>query len=82
MKLKLHIFQNGNHQIFLPRSADSQQIANVAFDIVRRFAPEGNKLLKYAKHTGDAITVDKEFHNGFELNGHVYFYGTIYKRIR
>lgn len=82
MKLKLHIFQNGKNQIFLPRSADSQQIADVAFTVVRKFAPEGQKALKFAKHAGDELTVESVHHWGFVMNGHHYHYGEIYRRIR
>ena len=82
MKIKLHIFQNKGHQIYLPRSAGTDQLADVAFRIASKYAGGGNKQLKYSHKHNESLDVTSSHHWGFVLNGHHYLFGEIYKRIK
>ena len=80
MKLKLYIFRNGQFEVFLPRTIEADQLADVAFSVMRKF--DTQKKLKHVKKREEMMEVDNESYNGFFLNGHYYLYGEIYKRIK
>jgi len=82
LKIKCHRFVNGHHEIFLPRSASSRQLADVTFEVIKKLAPDGKKKLKYITHKDDEIEVESAHHFGFFMNGHQYVFGEIYKRLK
>ncbi len=80
MKIKLYIFQNGKHQIFLPRTIEADQLADVAFNVAKKF--DTQKRLKNINRREEMVEVESEHYWGFVLNGHHYEFGEIYRRVK
>ena len=80
-KIKVFVFQNGKHRIYLPHAANCQSLLDTLVRLIKEFNPDKDlKHLKLNKNPTYEITVESDAKDGFVFDGHKYFYGEVYSR--
>ena len=81
-KVNVFIFQNGENRIYLPYSVGAYKLTDVCISLAKKLSPDKNLTnFRMVKLPGNAIAVDREFADGFSIDGNRYRYGDVYRRL-